>query len=246
MNNINIVTIFPEFFDNFIKSGLIGKACEKGILNINIIDLRKFGKGNYSPVDDYCYGTGKSMVMKFDVMTHCLDSFNPGHRILLSPKGRRYDQKSAVSLSKFSDITLICGRYEGFDGRIFDISDDVISVGDYVLNGGETASLCIIESLSRYIEGFSKTEILKEDSFSEGLLEGYSYTRPDEFLGKRVPDPLLNGDHRKIEIFNRKNSLKLTIERRKDLFREIVLKESDINLLSEIINEKCHISPASQ
>ncbi|MCK9475274.1 MAG: tRNA (guanosine(37)-N1)-methyltransferase TrmD [Candidatus Muirbacterium halophilum] len=245
MNKINIITIFPDFFNSFINSGLIGKACEKGILNINIVDLREFGKGNYSPVDDYCYGTGKSMVMKYDVFYNCLKSFDSGYKVILSPKGRKFNQKIAEEFSLKENITLFCGRYEGFDGRIFEDVDDVISVGDYVLNGGETASLCVIESMARLIDGFSKTDILKEDSFNDNLLEGYSYTRPDEFNEKKVPDILLNGNHNMINRYIRKNSLELTMKIRKDLFNDIILKDDDIQMLTEIINEKCHINTSS-
>ena len=245
MNKINIVTIFPDFFDSFVNSGLVGKACEKKILDINIIDLRSFGKGNYSPVDDYCYGTGKSMVMKYDVMHDCINSFEPGYKIILSPKGRKFNQSIAEKISRKANITLFCGRYEGFDGRIFEEADDVISIGDYVLNGGETASLCIIESMARLIEGFSKTEILREDSFSNNILEGYSYTRPEEFNGRKVPDILINGDHRLIKRFIRKNSLELTMKTRKDLFDNISFDDMDIELLTEILNAECYTGSSS-
>jgi len=234
---INVITIFPDMIKDFLKHGLIRRIIENGGLEVNAIDLRQWGIGNYRQVDDYVFGTGKSILMRYDVLSRCLEKFDKGHLIITSPTGKTYDQKKAQELSGKDTITIVCGRYEGFDGRIEDEADELISVGDYVLNGGETAAMILIESVARLLKGFTKEENIKNDSHSTGLLESQCFTRPAEYNGRKVPEEVLSGHHAKIEAFNRKNALVRTLKNRKDIFSKAELTKDDISYLTDYIHE---------
>ncbi|PLX18543.1 MAG: tRNA (guanosine(37)-N1)-methyltransferase TrmD [Candidatus Muiribacterium halophilum] len=237
MMKINVVTIFPDMIKDFLKQGLVKRHIENGGIEINAINLREWGIGNYKQVDDYVFGTGKSILMRYDVLSKCLDDIGKGHLIITTPAGEKYDQKKALELSEKDVITIVCGRYEGFDGRIENEADDLISVGDYVLNGGETAAMIMIESITRLLKGFTKEENIKNDSHSTGLLECQHFTRPATYNGKSVPDEVLSGNHAEIEKFNRKNSLVRTLKNRPDMFSNIKLKKEDVSLLTDHIHE---------
>lgn len=199
----NIITVFPNFYDGFLKSSLIGKAIDKGLLKINIIDLKTFGIGNYNKVDDKPYGGGSGMVIRVDVVDRALKSIkNPGYKILFEANGKIFTQKTAQNLSaKHKNITLICGRFEGFDSRVKTLVDQSISVGKYITMGGEAPSIILIESISRLVPGvIGNKESTVEESYSKKyILEYPSYTKPRNYNGLEVPEVLLNGDHKKIE-----------------------------------------------
>ena len=191
---INILTLFPEMFDP-LKQSIIGRACEKNIIEINIINIRDFSKDKHKKVDDTPYGGGAGMVMKPDVVYDAFKSINVQNTktIFLSPQGKTLNQEKVKSLSKEENLILLCGHYEGIDQRVLDeIVDEEISIGDYVLTGGELPAMVLVDSVSRYVSGVLNEESTVEESFSNGLLEYPQYTRPEMFLDKKVPEILLS------------------------------------------------------
>ena len=191
---INILTLFPEMFEP-LKQSIIGRACEKNIIEINIINIRDFSKDKHKKVDDTPYGGGAGMVMKPDVVYDAFKSINlqNAKTIFLSPQGKTLNQEKVKSLSKEENLILLCGHYEGIDQRVLDeIVDEEISIGDYVLTGGELPAMVLVDSVSRYVSGVLNEESTVEESFSNGLLEYPQYTRPEIFLDKKVPEVLLS------------------------------------------------------
>ena len=191
---INILTLFPEMFEP-LKQSIIGRACEKNIIEINIINIRDFSKDKHKKVDDTPYGGGAGMVMKPDVVYDAFKSVNVQNAktIFLSPQGKTLNQEKVKSLSKEENLILLCGHYEGIDQRVLDeIVDEEISIGDYVLTGGELPAMVLVDSVSRYVTGVLNEESTVEESFSNGLLEYPQYTRPEIFLDKKVPEVLLS------------------------------------------------------
>ena len=191
---INILTLFPEMFKP-LKQSIIGRACEKNIIEINIINIRDFSKDKHKKVDDTPYGGGAGMVMKPDVVYDAFKSINVQNSktIFLSPQGKTLNQEKVKSLSKEENLILLCGHYEGIDQRVLDeIVDEEISIGDYVLTGGELPAMVLVDSVSRYVSGVLNEESTVEESFSNGLLEYPQYTRPEIFLDKKVPEVLLS------------------------------------------------------
>ncbi len=191
---INILTLFPEMFEP-LKQSIIGRACEKNIIEINIINIRDFSKDKHKKVDDTPYGGGAGMVMKPDVVYDAFKSINVQNAktIFLSPQGKTLNQEKVKSLSKEENLILLCGHYEGIDQRVLDeIVDEEISIGDYVLTGGELPAMVLVDSVSRYVSGVLNEESTVEESFSNGLLEYPQYTRPEIFLDKKVPEVLLS------------------------------------------------------
>lgn len=191
---INILTLFPEMF-GALKQSIIGRACEKDIIEINIINIRDFSKDKHKKVDDTPYGGGAGMVIKPDVVYDAFKSIDVQNAktIFLSPQGATLNQEKIESLSKEKNLILLCGHYEGIDQRVLDeIVDEEISIGDYVLTGGELPAMVLIDSVSRYISGVLSKESILEESFSNGLLEYPQYTRPEIFLNKQVPEVLLS------------------------------------------------------
>lgn len=218
---INVLTLFPEMFET-LKYSIIGKAIEKNIIEINLINIRDFSKDKHKKVDDTPYGGGAGMIMKPDVVYDAYKSISDENAkvIYLSPKGKVLDQKKVEELSKEEHLILLCGHYEGIDQRVLDeIVDEEISIGDYVLTGGELPAMVVIDSVSRYIEGVIKKESTNEESFSNGLLEYPQYTRPEEFLGKKVPEVLISGHHENINKWRQEQSLKITKLKRPDLLK---------------------------
>ena len=219
---IDIVTIFPEYFTGPLDAALLGKARAKGLLDIRVHDLRAHTTDKHRTVDDEPFGGGPGMVMKpqpwFDAV-EAIEGWERARRVLLTPAGRRFDQTSAEQLSASPHIVLMCGRYEGIDERVASgLATDEISIGDYVLAGGESASLVVVEAVTRLLTGVvGEPASLVEESFSTGMLDYPHFTRPAEFRGMHVPDVLLSGDHATIERWRRDQALERTKERRPDL-----------------------------
>ena len=231
----DVLTLFPEMFEPLNES-IIGRAKEKGLININLINIRDFSKNKHKKVDDTPYGGGAGMVMVPDVVYDAYKSLNSKDAkvIYMSPQGQKLNQKKVVELSKEKHIILLCGHYEGIDQRVIDeIVDEEISIGDYVLTGGELPAMIVIDSVSRYIDGVLKDDSTKEESFSEGLLEYPQYTRPEIFNGKQVPEVLLSGHHENIDKWRREQSLINTKKKRPDLLENIELSEKDKRILEK-------------
>ena len=219
--NFDILTIFPEYFD-VLKSGLIGKAIESGKFSVNIVNIRDFSQDKHFKTDDTPYGGGAGMVMTPDPLVRAIEGTDPNHnakRIYLSPKGRTLNQKLVQELAKEERLMFVCGNYEGIDERVIELCiDDEISIGDYVLTGGELASLVCLNAVARYIDGvLHSSESTSEESFSTNLLEYPQYTRPAEYRGLKVPEVLLNGNHKEIAKWRYEKALEITKERRPDL-----------------------------
>jgi tRNA (guanine37-N1)-methyltransferase len=240
----DILTIFPEIFRSPLSESLIKKALDKGILQVRIWNLRDFTQDKHRTTDDYPYGGGAGMVMKADPIFRAVEqikSNNPGARtLLLTPQGERFHQGLARDLSEHKHWILICGRYEGLDERVrLGVVDRELSIGDYVLNGGEIPALVFLEVVSRYVPGFLGSEqSVEEESFSDGLLEYPQYTRPPVFRGMEVPEVLLSGKHAEIKRWRRRESLKRTYLRRPDLLEKVDLSEEDLAFLAELKNQK--------
>tara|TARA_B100000674_G_C37743018_1_gene869813 strand:+ start:94 stop:837 length:744 start_codon:yes stop_codon:yes gene_type:complete len=232
---INIISIFPEIFES-LKYGVVGKALSKKLISLNHIDLKKFSTNNYGSIDDTPYGGGEGMVLSAEPLYSALKEIKgKSHVIYLSPQGVVLDQKKSKKLSEIKEITLICGRYEGIDQRIIDnYVDEEISIGDYVLSGGEIAGCVLIDSISRNLEEvLGNKESLENDSLSDGKLKGHIYTKPVDFRGVKVPEVLLSGNHKKITEWRIANSLWTTKQKRPDLFEDLQLSDKEMILLRE-------------
>ena len=230
-----LLSLFPEFFDSPLSCGLMGKAREQGIVDFSLVNPRDFAENKHKSVDDRPYGGGPGMVMTLDPLAKALRSVeNPGRMLLLSPRGRRLDQSFARELSAEPALTILCGRYEGIDERLLDLLPlELVSAGDFVLSGGESASLCLIESVARLLPGFmGKEESGDEESFSAGLLEYPHYTRPEVYEGLAVPETLLGGDHAKVRAWRREQALTQTLARRPELLAEALLTAEDRRYLA--------------
>ena len=231
---IKMLTIFPEIFDSFLKVGLLEKAIAKGSLDVETINIRDFTDDPHRSVDDTPYGGGAGMLMKVEPVVKALEAAGDGKKILLSPQGRRFDQKRAMELAKQEKLVFLCGRYEGFDERICRYVDMLLSVGDYVLHGGEVAAMVITEAVVRLHPDFMGNEhSLSEETFSSGLLEYPQYTRPESFRGMGVPKILLSGHHENMRRWRRGFALLRTKRLRPDLFERLTFSEEDIVLLAE-------------
>ena len=233
--NINVISIFPEILDSSFR-GLTGKALEKNIAKLKLIDLKEFSNNDYGSIDDAPYGGGEGMVIGVEPLEKSLKTIKkPGHIIYLTPQGKVFNQKKAVNLSKFKDLTLICGRYEGIDQRFIEsYVDEEVSIGDYVLSGGEIAASVIIDAILRNLDDvIGNQDSVNKDSHSDGKLKGHVYTRPSDFKGKKVPEILLSGDHKKIDEWKLANSLWVTREKRPDLFKQLQLSEKEMILLRQ-------------
>ncbi|MCL4382202.1 MAG: tRNA (guanosine(37)-N1)-methyltransferase TrmD [Patescibacteria group bacterium] len=229
---ITILTLFPEMFVGPFDHSIIKRALDNKLLEINFVNLRDFGEGPHKTVDDKPYGGGAGMILKVDVIDEALKKVkNRGKIVLLDPRGKVFNQKMAWNFSKLDHLVLICGHYEGVDERVKKIIDETISVGDYVLTGGEIPAMVITDSVCRLLpKVLSKKDATRYESFSrlqthnpEFILEYPQYTRPPEFKGMKVPPVLLSGDHQKIEVWREKEAYKLTKKRRPDLLKEEVI-----------------------
>lgn len=224
---VDVITLFPELFHTFIATSFVGRAVDRGILQVTFKSPREFGLGKHQSVDDTPYGGGSGMVMRVDVMVAAMESVvsEPrARRVLLTPQGQRFDQSIAARLSAEPALMLICGRYEGFDERIRSFVDEELSLGDFVMTGGEVAAMAIIESTVRLLPGVLGNETsTHEESHAPatgGMLEYPHYTRPVEFRGQRVPEILQGGHHAHIDKWRREQSLERTRVRRPDLVRK--------------------------
>jgi tRNA (guanine37-N1)-methyltransferase len=235
-----IVTLFPELFD-VLRTGLLGKARDAGTIDVHTVTPRRFTTDRHRTVDDSPYGGGSGMVLMPGPIADALDHLdtargaNVSHRVLLTPQGTRFTQAHARRFSELDALTLVCGRYEGFDERIRGLVDEEVSLGDFVLLGGEVAALAVIEATARLLPGvLGNEQSAADESHAEGLLEYPQYTRPEEFRGERVPDILRAGNHAAIARWRRKESLRRTLERRPDLLAAAELTDEDRELLEEI------------
>ena len=237
----DVLTLFPEMF-NILNESIIGRAKEKGLINVNLINIRDFSKDKHKKVDDTPYGGGAGMVIQPDVVYDAYKSVITNNEksekarvIYMSPQGRKLDQQKVEELSKQEHLILLCGHYEGIDQRVLDnIVDEEISIGDYVLTGGELPAMVLIDSVSRYVEGVLKDGSTTEESFSQGLLEYPQYTRPEIFEGQQVPEVLRSGNHQMIDKWRREQSLKKTLEKRPDLLEKVELSDEDKRILEKI------------
>jgi len=238
---VDVLTIFPEIFESgYLRVGILGRAIEKNLISINIVNLRDFTDDPHRSTDDRPYGGGDGMVMKPEPIVRAVESLGEigsnSLRILLSPQGEKFDQDLAWELSARERLVLICGRYEGVDERVREICvDREISIGDYVLSGGELAALVVIDAVARLIPGvLGNYGSVVEDSFKDWLLEYPHYTRPRVFRGRSVPEVLLSGDHERIRLWRRREALRRTAIRRPDLLHKASLTQEDINILKEL------------
>ena len=226
---IDILTLFPEMFGALSES-IIGRARDKGLIEINIVDIRNFSKDKHKKCDDAPFGGGAGMVMTPQPLFDAIKSVKQENSlvILTSPRGQTFNQKLCKDLSKYEHLIFVCGHYEGVDERIIELCiDKEISIGDFVLTGGELPALCLIDAVSRKIEGtLGKIESADEDSFSNGLLEYPQYTKPREYRGLKVPEVLLNGNHKDINEYRMQESLKRTKIKRPDLYSAYIEKMS--------------------
>ena len=236
----DILTLFPDLFSPFLQEGILGRAVKKGLVEIRRTNIRSFARGAHKVTDDRPYGGGNGMVMKPGPIYRALESIDRTDKrslvLLLTPQGKTFQQAMARELSRQDQLVLICGRYEGVDERIrSDCIDMELSTGDYILSGGEIGAMVVIDAVSRLVPGVLGGERSNiEDSFEDGLLEYPHYTRPRIFQGKEVPPVLLSGDHEKIRLWRKTQSLKRTLERRPDLLKKGGLREEDKAILAKL------------
>lgn len=218
---ITILSLFPNMFDGFLTESIIKRAIQNEKVEVKIINFRDYSVYNNKQVDDTPYGGGAGMVLMCDPIFRCLDEIRTpkSHIIILSPEGSIYNEKKARELSKYEDIILICGHYEGFDERIKTLADEIISVGDFVLTGGEIPAMLIADSIIRLLPGAITNESLESESFNENLLDYPAYTKPAVYRDMNVPDILLSGDHKKIDDYRESERIRLTKEKRPDLLK---------------------------
>lgn len=232
---INVLTLFPEMF-NTINYSIISRAIESKKISLNIVNIRDFSKDKHKRVDDTPYGGGAGMLIKPDVVYDTYLSLNnPGKVIYMSPRGKLLSQEKVKEISCEKNLTILCGHYEGIDQRVIDeIVDEEISIGDYVLTGGELPAMVLIDSVARYVDGVLAKESTQEESFSDGLLEYSQYTRPEVFLGEKVPEVLLSGHHKNIEKWRRQDSIKITYKNRPELIKSDKLSDEDKKILEDM------------
>lgn len=235
----HILTLFPEMFEP-IKQSILGRAIQKELIEINIVNIRDFSKDKHKKVDDTPYGGGAGMVIMPDVVYNSYLALKSKAKVIyLTPQGKVLDQEKVVKLSEEKELILLCGHYEGIDQRVLDeIVDEEVSIGDYVLTGGEIPAMVLIDSVSRYVEGVLKKESVKEESFSNGILEYPQYTRPENFNGVPIPEILKTGHHENINKWRRKQALKNTYEKKPNLLERIQLTKEDEEYIRQIKNNK--------
>lgn len=232
---ITILTIVPEHFESFLKSPIIKRAIQKELCEIEIIDIKSFAHGSFRHIDDSPFGGGVGMIMRCQPILDAISASDGGNalKIMLSPKGKRYDQQTARRLSSIEHIILICGHYEGIDARVEDAVDEQISLGDFVLSGGEIAAEAVVDSIVRLLPGVLRNASTVEESHENGLLEYPQYTQPREYNGMKVPEVLLSGDRKRIEDWQLTQSLLLTRSLRPDMFEKYHLSEREEKLLKK-------------
>jgi tRNA (guanine37-N1)-methyltransferase len=242
MLDIRILTIFPRLFESFLAFGNPARAIDAGLLCVEPVDLRSFTNDRHRSTDDYPYGGGTGMIMKPEPIVkgirHTCEALDSPYVLLMTPQGRLFDQATAEELAQRKTVVFVCGRYEGIDERIRSFVHDEISIGDYILSGGEVAAMVVIDAVVRLIPGVLGTDShLEGESFYSGLLEYPQYTRPRIFDGLSVPDVLLEGHHEKIRRWRKKQSLARTLARRPDLLHDRMMNSEEEKLLEEIRSE---------
>ena len=236
----DILTLFPEMFDSYLKTSILGKAIERGRIEVRCHNIRDFARDKHRMADDTPYGGGSGMVMKPEPIVRCVERVRGddplAHVVLLGPQGRPFRQAVARELAARPRLVLVCGRYEGVDDRVRDlVVDEEVSIGDYVLSGGELAAMILVDATARLLPGFLGDEhSAEEESFSDGLLEYPQYTRPRMFRGREVPDILLSGDHGRIAAWRRRKALERTYRRRPDLLDEATLSSEERAFLADL------------
>ena len=239
---ITVLTLFKEQFDSFLNTSIISRILEKELCEVKVVDIRDYSKDKHRHVDDTPYGGGAGMLMRADVLADAIraNRNDDTYVLLTSPKAKPYEEKDAYRLLEKEDLMIVCGHYEGVDDRISDFIDENVSIGDYVLTGGELPAMVVMDSIMRLINEGISSESLKEESYTDGLLEYPQYTRPFNFEGKEVPFVLTNGNHKEIKRYNLKGSLRETYLYRKDLLDKRELSDEEKELLEEVINELEH------
>ncbi|HPW53717.1 MAG TPA: tRNA (guanosine(37)-N1)-methyltransferase TrmD [Erysipelotrichaceae bacterium] len=237
---ITILTIFPEMFNDFLNTSIIKKARLKNLVDIKIVDFRSFSNLPTKRVDDYPYGGGPGMVLMCQPVLDALKSVKTDNSyvVITSPIGVRFDQQMAYRLLEKEELIIICGHYEGFDARIYEYADQHISIGDYILTGGELPAMVITDAITRLVKDTISEEATVEESFEDGLLEYPQYTRPETYEGLQVPKVLLSGHHDNIRVYRLKESLRTTYLNRRDLLEEREFTEEEKKLLEEVIEEE--------
>jgi tRNA (guanine37-N1)-methyltransferase len=242
----DIITILPEIFHAYLSESILKRALQKKLLDVKVYNLRDFTTDKHRTVDDYPYGGGPGMVMKIEPIYNAVQAIKADglerFTVMLSPQGKAFNQKMAESLSEEKRrILFICGRYEGIDERVREsLVDEEISIGDYVMTGGELAALVIIDSVARLIPGvLGDEESAKEESFTWGILDYPHYTRPPEFMGMKVPEVLLSGNHKEIWRWRRREAIKRTLQRRPDILKSVELSGEDKEILEDINRGLC-------
>ena len=243
--NYHILTLFPEMVMDGLNTSIIGRAVEKGLISIEAINIRDYSKDKHNHVDDAPYGGGAGMVMRAAPVCDCYEDIvrSIGKRprvIYMTPQGYTFTQSMAEEFAKEDNLVILCGHYEGIDERVLEtIVTDYVSIGDYVLTGGEIASVIVMDAVSRLVPGvLGNSESAFTDTFSDGLLEYPQYTRPEVYEGKPVPEVLLSGHHKNIETWRRQQSIRRTLERRPDLLEEANLSKKERQYLAELMAEK--------
>lgn len=240
MKSFYVLTLFPEMIEGTLSHSITGRAIKEGIINVEAVNIRDFTMDKHRHVDDYPYGGGAGMVMQpqpiYDAYKSIADKAGKARVLYMSPQGRRFDQKMAEELSKEDSLILLCGHYEGVDERVIEeIVTDEVSIGDFVLTGGELAAITIIDTVSRLVPGvLNKEESYENESFSDGLLEYPQYTRPPEFMGRKVPDVLLSGHHANIDKWRREQSIIRTYQKRPDLLEGAELTDKEKKFLDTL------------
>ena len=242
---IDVITLFPEMFDGPFDSSILKRAREQNKVQVNIINLRDYSLNKHKQVDDYSYGGGKGMVIKPEPVFRAVEAVVKerikARVVLLCPQGELFNQEKAKKMAQVEQLVLICGHYEGIDERVKEsLIDEQLSIGDYVLTGGEIPAMAVTDSVVRLLPGvLSSPESVEEESFYQGLLEYPHYTRPENFRGLKVPEVLLSGDHEKIRLWRRQQSLVRTINKRPDLLSGVSLTKEDRELLQGFLPDGC-------
>lgn len=230
-----VLTLFKEMYDNFLSNSIIARAISKGLIEVKLVNIRDYTKDKYHRVDTPPIGGGAGLIMKAQPIYDALinNSNSNTYKIIMDPKGNTFNQSKAIELSKKEEILILCGHYEGIDARINKYFDEEISIGDFILTGGELASMCIIDSVSRLINGVINDESIIEETFNSSLLEYPQYTEPYDFNGDKVPDILYSGNHKEIYKYRQYQRLTITKKYRPDLYNQYTLTKEDIKILKE-------------
>ena len=233
---IDIITIFPEFFDAFLATSIIKRGIEDGYLNIQTHQLREYSSLKHQRIDDTPYGGGAGMLMMFPPFFEAIHTLKNEKTkvIMLSPQGKVFDQQKAIELAKENHVILLCGHYEGIDARVESLIDEELSIGNYVLTGGEIPAMIVTDAISRLVPGVIHEESLETDSLQQGWLKYPQYTKPEEYKGFRVPEILLSGNHQHIASWRKEQSIYRTYTKRPDLMEKLSLTKEEVNILKKI------------